>query len=133
MLTVKDTMQRDAFNNNEFQLGHAAMFANEGLPDSVAKQLKKQYDFSRMTVGILGMALERKATISGNHFRIRQTKIFELEAGKVPCSDSYVPDESHVDEQTLITESEIIIISGSHRRHENLSIRNKKTVYKCTE
>jgi len=101
---------------------------NEGLPNYVAKQLKKQYDLSKMTVGILGMAYKAEIDDIRESLSYKVKKIFELEAGKVMCSDPFVTDESFVDEQTLIAESDVIIIAVPHKRYKNLDIRNKTVV-----
>ena len=45
----KDTMQLAAFNNNNFQLGHAAMIMNEGLPLYVVARLERRFDLAGMT------------------------------------------------------------------------------------
>ena len=37
----KDTMQLAAFTDNSFQLGHAAMLVNEGLPLYLVSQLEQ--------------------------------------------------------------------------------------------
>jgi UDP-N-acetyl-D-mannosaminuronic acid dehydrogenase len=55
---VKDTMQLAAYNQNQFILGHAAMLINEGLPLHIVKLAKKEYDLSKITAGILGMAFK---------------------------------------------------------------------------
>ena len=55
---VKDTMQLLAFARNEFGLGNAAIMVNEGLPLHVVADLKRKYDLSKMTVGLLGMAFK---------------------------------------------------------------------------
>lgn len=54
----KDTMQLAAFARNQFGLGHAAMLVNEGLVLDVIDDLKRRYDLSKMTVGLLGMAFK---------------------------------------------------------------------------
>ena len=55
---LKDTMQLSAFDGSKFFLGHAAMMINEGLPNFLVEQLKKEHDLTTKTVGILGMAFK---------------------------------------------------------------------------
>ncbi|MEP7031433.1 MAG: nucleotide sugar dehydrogenase, partial [Pseudolabrys sp.] len=54
----KDTMQLAAFARNQFGLGQAAMQVNEGLVLHLVDDLKRAYDISTMTVGLLGMAFK---------------------------------------------------------------------------
>ena len=54
----KDTMQLAAYARNQFGLGHAAMQVNEGLVLQMVEDLKRGYDLSTMTVGLLGMAFK---------------------------------------------------------------------------
>ncbi len=124
----KDTMQLGAFSNNDFNLGHTAMLINEGLPNYVAKQLKKQYDLSELTVGILGMAFKAESDDNRESLSYKVKKIFELEAKNVLCSDPFVKDDSFVDEETLINKSDIIIIATPHKAYKSLKIENKKVV-----
>ena len=39
-------MQLAAFNNNNFQLGHASMMINEGLPLYLVARLEQRFDLS---------------------------------------------------------------------------------------
>ena len=58
---VKDTMQLLAFARNEFALGNAAIMVNEGLPLHIIGDLRRSYDLSKMTVGLLGMAFKAES------------------------------------------------------------------------
>ena len=121
----KDTMQIAAFTNHKFFLGHSAMLINEGLPNFIMGQLKKYYDLSKMTVGILGMAFKAESDDKRESLSYKLRKIAYLEAGAVLCSDAYIKDESFVDEQTLINKSHVIIIGAPHQRYSKLNFRGK--------
>ena len=124
----KDTMQLGAFSNNNFNLGHTAMLINEGLPNYICKQLKQNYDLSKMTVGILGMAFKSESDDIRESLSYKVKKIFELEARKVLCSDAYVKSDDFVEEDLLISESDIIIVATPHKRYAELSIPESKKV-----
>jgi UDP-N-acetyl-D-mannosaminuronic acid dehydrogenase len=124
----KDTMQLAAFNNNNFHLGHTAMLINEGLPNYVVSQLKKQYTLSETKVGILGMAFKAESDDARESLSYKLKKILAIEARQVLCADPYVNDPALVDEKTLIRDSDIIIIAAPHKRYRELNIHNKKVV-----
>ena len=58
---VKDTMQLSAFARNQFSLGHTALLINEGLVLHVVEDLRRRYDLSNLTVGLLGMAFKAES------------------------------------------------------------------------
>lgn len=124
----KDTMQLAAFNNNNFHLGHTAMLINEGLPNYVVSQLKKQYTLSEKTIGILGMAFKAESDDARESLSYKLKKILVIEAKQVLCADPYVNDPTLVDEKTLIRDSDIVIIAAPHKRYKDLNIQNKKVV-----
>jgi UDP-N-acetyl-D-mannosaminuronic acid dehydrogenase len=124
----KDTMQLAAFSNNTFFLGHTAMLINEGLPNVLIQHLKKQYDLSTKTVGILGMAFKPNNDDKRESLSYKLKKLLEIEAGQVLCTDVYINEQSFVDVETLIEESDLIIVAAPHREYQNLQIPKDKTL-----
>jgi UDP-N-acetyl-D-mannosaminuronic acid dehydrogenase len=124
----KDTMQLAAFNNNNFHLGHTAMLINEGLPNYVVSRLKKQYVLSEKTVGILGMAFKAESDDARESLSYKLKKILAIEAKQVLCADPYVNDPALTAEETLLRDSDIVIIAAPHKRYRDLKIHNKKIV-----
>ncbi|MFC1595695.1 nucleotide sugar dehydrogenase [Candidatus Margulisiibacteriota bacterium] len=125
---LKDTMQIAAFSNNNFFLGHAAMLINEGIPNYIVQKLKEQYPLKDKRFGILGMAFK------GNNDDIRDSlsykikKILEIEALDVLCTDVYVKGPEIKSVQTVIDESDIIILGAPHKEYKNLEFGKDKII-----
>jgi UDP-N-acetyl-D-mannosaminuronic acid dehydrogenase len=117
----KDTMQLAAFSDNSFQLGHAAMQVNEGLPLYVVSQLERVHDLASMTVGILGMAFKGESDDIRSSLSYKLKRILEFRAGEVLCTDPYVTvDASLLPLETVLERSDLLILASPHKVYRDL-------------
>ncbi len=117
----KDTMQLAAFTDNSFQLGHAAMLVNEGLPLYIVSQLEKRHDLVSMKVGILGMAFKGESDDIRSSLSYKLKRILEFRAGEVLCTDPYVTvDDSLVPLEEVLERSDILILAAPHQVYRDL-------------
>ena len=117
----KDTMQLAAFTDNSFQLGHAAMLVNEGLPLYIVSQLERQHDLPSMRVGILGMAFKGESDDIRSSLSYKLRRILDFRAKDVLCTDPYVTvDPSLVPLETVLSNADILILAAPHRVYRDL-------------
>jgi UDP-N-acetyl-D-mannosaminuronic acid dehydrogenase len=117
----KDTMQLAAFTDNSFQLGHAAMQVNEGLPLYIVSHLERNHDLSTMTVGILGMAFKGESDDIRSSLSYKLKRILEFRAGNVLCTDPYVTvDDSLTPLDEVLEKSDILILAAPHQVYRDL-------------
>jgi UDP-N-acetyl-D-mannosaminuronic acid dehydrogenase len=109
-------------------LGYNALLINEGLPHYIVKKIKEKYDIANMNIGILGMAFKAESDDIRMSLSCKLKKILEYQAKQVLCTDPYVNDERLQPLETVIEQSDIIIIAVPHHQYKNLSINGKITV-----
>ena len=125
---LKDTMQLAAFNNNNFLLGHAAMMINEGLPNFIVENLRKKYDLSKISVGILGMAFKADIDDIRDSLSFKLGKILRFHGAKVYYSDEYAKNPDFVPKGELIKKSDVVIVAVPHSAYKGLAMPAKTEV-----
>jgi UDP-N-acetyl-D-mannosaminuronic acid dehydrogenase len=126
---VKDTMQLLAFAHNEFALGNAAILVNEGLPLHIIGDLRRNYDLSKMTVGLLGMAFKAETDDPRASLSYKFKKALAGAARKVLTTDPFVtgdPDLLPLDE--VIAKSDLLILCTPHRCYKTADLKGKPLV-----
>ena len=126
---VKDTMQLLAFARNEFALGNAAIMVNEGLPLHIIADLRRDYDLSNMTVGLLGMAFKAESDDARASLSYKLKNAIAGYARTVLTSDPLVttdPDLLPLDE--VIERSDILIVCTPHRCYKDVDLKGKPVV-----
>ena len=119
----KDTMQLAAFNNNNFTLGHSSMMINEGLPLYLVSRIEKNFDLSKMTVGVLGMAFKAESDDIRSSLSYKLKRILKFKAQSVICADALVSnDETLIGEAELIDRADLVVIGAPHKRYASISI-----------
>lgn len=119
----KDTMQLAAFNNNNFTLGHSSMMINEGLPLYLVSRIEKNYDLSKMTVGVLGMAFKAESDDIRSSLSYKLKRILKFKAQSVICADALVSDDDTlVSEAELVARADLIVIGAPHKRFASMPI-----------
>jgi UDP-N-acetyl-D-mannosaminuronic acid dehydrogenase len=126
---MKDTMQLAAFARNEFTLGNAAMLVNEGLPLHIIADLRRRYDLSKMTVGLLGMAFKSESDDVRASLSYKFKKILNGYAHRVLTTDPFVtvdPDLLPFDE--VVAHSDVLILCTPHNSYKNADLKGKPVV-----
>jgi UDP-N-acetyl-D-mannosaminuronic acid dehydrogenase len=118
---LKDTMQLAAFTQHRFSLGLAAVWINEGLPDFLVEQLKRQRPALRdETVGILGMAFKAESDDVRDSLSYRLKKLLQLEARRVLCTDPLVRDPGLVPLEQVLREAQVLVVGAPHAAYRGL-------------
>ncbi len=118
---LKDTLQLAAFHDNAFFLGHAAMLANEGLPKFLIDKVKREMPLRDKTIGILGMAFKADNDDPRDSLSYKLRKLAQLEAKNVLCHDPFIKDDSFVDLEQLLRESDVIILAAAHSTYKAIN------------
>jgi len=125
----KDTMQLAAYARNQFGLGHAAMQVNEGLVLQLVDDLRRVYDLSEMTVGLLGMAFKAEVddTRASLSYKLKHT--LEMWARKVLTTDPFVATDPNIlpfDE--VVSRSDLLILCTPHSVYAEADLKGKPIV-----
>ena len=124
---LKDTLQLSAFSGNSFFMGHAAMLINEGLPNFVVSQLRKQ-GLEGKTVSILGMAFKADSDDKRESLSYKLRKLLSLECKEVLCTDPFIHDKDFVSLEEAVQRGEIVIFGAPHSAYRDLAIPQGKQV-----
>lgn len=117
----KDTAQLAAFNNNNFQLGQAAMMVNEGLPLYVVSKIEQRFNLNELVVGILGMAFKGDSDDPRSSLSYKLKRILRFKAREVLCTDPYVrrdPDLLPLEDVT--GRADLLIVGAPHSIYRQL-------------
>lgn len=125
---LKDTMQLAGFERGSFQLGHAAMLVNEGLPGFIVRCLQEQFDLRRTTVGILGMAFKADIDDTRDSLAFKLRKLLLFHGARVLASDAFAIDQTFVPADQLITECDVIVIGAPHAAYLELELPADKHI-----
>jgi UDP-N-acetyl-D-mannosaminuronic acid dehydrogenase len=125
---LKDTLQLSAFSGNNFFLGHSAMLINEGLPNFIVNQLRKQQDLREKVVAVLGMAFKGESDDKRESLSYKLRKLLMVEAKEVLCTDPYVPDAKLVPLGEVMRRADIFILGAPHAAYRDLHIASDKTI-----
>ena len=126
---LKDTMQLAAFTTDHFPLGQSAMQINEGLPAYVVSAMERRYGELRgRTVGILGMAFKAESDDTRASLSYKLRKLLAWAGARVLCTDPYVHDERLVPLETVLAESDLLVLGAPHRVYQGLDVNGKDVI-----
>ena len=125
----KDTMQLAAFARNQFGLGQAAMQVNEGLVLHLVDDLKRAYDVSTMTIGLLGMAFKAEIDDTRASLSYKLKRALQMSAREVLTTDPFVTtDSSLLPLDQVIARSDLLILCTPHSAYADADLNGKPVV-----
>lgn len=125
----KDTMQLASFTADHFPLGQAAMQVNEGLPAYIVSALDRRYGgLQGKTVGILGMAFKSESDDPRASLSYKLRKLLTWAGARVLATDPYVRDDRLVPLDTVVAESDILVLGAPHKAYRSLAVGGKDVV-----
>ena len=126
---LKDTIQLNAYANNKFFLGQAAMNVNEGLILFIEEKLSKKYDLCNMTVGLLGMAFKPDNDDTRSSLSYKMKKVMLFKAKEVLTTDPYVTGDTELNSlEEVLERSDLLILCVPHKQYKDLKVNGKPVV-----
>jgi len=125
---LKDVMQLAAFTPDHFPMGHSAMLINEGLPAYIIDMLDHRQSLSGRTVGILGMAFKAESDDPRSSLSYKLKKLAGFKGARVLCHDPYVPDPELQPLDTVLKESDVLIVAAPHKIYKELPVDGREIV-----
>jgi UDP-N-acetyl-D-mannosaminuronic acid dehydrogenase len=99
------------------------MTINEGLPLYLVSRLEQRFDLGSLTVGILGMAFKGESDDIRSSLSYKLKRILAFKAGKVLCTDPYVPasaDDRLLPLERVLEESDLLVVAAPHKAYRGL-------------
>ena len=122
-------MQLLAFARNEFALGNAAIMVNEGLPLHIIGELRRSYDLSQMTIGLLGMAFKAESDDPRASLSYKFKKALAGIAREVLTTDPFVTtDPDLLPLEQVVANSDLLILCTPHRAYRTADLGGKPVV-----
>jgi UDP-N-acetyl-D-mannosaminuronic acid dehydrogenase len=122
----KDTMQLAAYARNQFGLGHAAMQVNEGLVLQLVDDLRRTFDISTMTVGLLGMAFKAEVDDTRASLSYKLKRALEMYAREVLTTDPFVTsDPAILPLDEVVARSDMLILCTPHSAYAEADLKGK--------
>lgn len=125
----KDTMQLAAFARNQFGLGQAAMQVNEGLVLQLVDDLRRSYDVSNMTIGLLGMAFKADIDDTRASLSYKLKRTLQMFAREVLVTDPFVTiDPAILPFDEVVARSDMLILCTPHSAYADSDLNGKPVV-----
>jgi len=125
---LKDTMQLSAYTPDHFPMGQAAMQINEGLPNYIVDTLNARKSLQGRTVGILGMAFKGESDDPRASLSYKLRKLAAFKGARVICTDPFIEDPSFESLESVLRDSDVLVIAAPHRAYRTLELDGREVV-----